>query len=182
MAHFRYRGITKGSESGAVLAIALLLMTALTLLAVGASQLTRTEGAAVGAVQKREAALQRAEAALACGERLLASTFTTIEACTSARCRVYSPLSIDASTRAEKWWRDHAWVYTEENAWVPASDRIDMADVAVFVIEELESLRDALTISPSGQQDGLVFYRLTAFSRGTESAVVLQSTVALRVP
>ena len=78
-------------DRGAALVTALLVLTVMTLLALGASQLRHAQGSASRTMQQRDVALQSAEAALRGAERLLVQADGFIGgSCTIPRCRVYA--------------------------------------------------------------------------------------------
>lgn len=175
------------AQRGAVLAVALLLLAILTLLALGASNLTRSQGIDALAVQQRDTAFQAAEATLVFAERLVTAPGSALDShCdATARCRVYRSGSVDPGALiSATWWRDHAWVYSEENKWLAATG--DTESVAArrgqFFVEELHTVRDSLAIAPDGSASRLVYYRVTARvgANGQPGTVLLQSTVARR--
>jgi type IV pilus assembly protein PilX len=170
---------------GAVLAIALVLLTVLSLLALGASQLTRTQGAAAVSIQNRAIAFQAAEGTLRSAERLLNDWLqdNAQTTCDTPPCRIYPRNSLgDLGRQPISWWNEYAWVYTEDRDWKPASDhpRPDALQ-ALFVIEQMEDVADSLAIVPSGPPSGRAYYRVTAIAPYNErNAVILQSTFSRR--
>lgn len=177
------------AQRGAVLAATLLLLMVLTLLALGASQATRTHERMAAAVQDRDLAFQSAEAMLRAAERLLDDPSLTLAPvpCALPRCRVYERaiLSDRTANLPVDWWSDHAWTYTETNTWVPAASNSDGDEVGhggQFFVEELEEVADSLTLSPSGPPPGRTYYRVTATARkdAQTAPVVLQSTFTRR--
>lgn len=174
---------THRSQRGAVLGVALLLLTVLTLLALGASQLRRSQETATHSIQQRAVALQAAEAALRGAERLLEShEVPAIGSCTVRRCRIYGHGQLqNVSRRSADWWEEHAWAYSPaDDEWIPAGPEHHGGR---FVIEELAFVPDALTIPSAGSPSGRLFYRITAMAQPDRSVspVVLQSIYARHV-
>ena len=172
-----------GAQRGAVLGVALLLLTVLTLLALGASQLRRTHETATRSLQQRALALQAAEAALRSAERLIdSSEISATTACITPRCRIYPRGQLQSIyRRTAEWWEQHAWEYTPETDWIPAAPA--HRTTARFVIEQLAFVPDSLTVESAGTAPGQMFYRITAIARldSGVAPVVLQSTYARRV-
>ena len=182
--HARLAGCQAGQQRGAVLGVALLLLTVLTLLALGASQLRRTQETATRSIQQRALAFQAAEAALRHAERLIdSSPMPTGASCDSQRCRIYRRGQLDnISRRTTDWWEQYAWAYSaSETRWIPANpqDRT----TARFVIEELAFVPDSLTVASTGTPAGQVFYRIVAIAHSDSGVapVVLQSTYSRHV-
>lgn len=174
---------TMRSQRGAVLGVALFLLTVLTLLALGASQLDRAHRTTSKSIQQRATSLQSAEAALRGAERLLDTDDGSTHApCDSQRCRIYMGAQLpDGNRRSAQWWDRYGWAYTAGNDWVPSSP--DRPAGARFVIEELDFVPDSLTVASDTAASGYIFYRITAMAQPdpTVTPIVLQSTYARRV-
>lgn len=171
------------AQRGAVLGVALFLLTVLTLLALGASQLDRTHRTASNSIQQRAASLQAAEAALRGAERLLDTDDGSATApCDSQRCRIYMSARLpDGNRRAVQWWDKYGWIYDAGNGWTPSSS--DRSADARFVIEELDFVPDSLTVVADAKVSGYAFYRITAMAQPDPAVtpIVLQTTYARRV-
>lgn len=170
------------SQRGAVLGVALFLLTVLTLLALGASQLGRTHRTTSNSIQQRALSLQAAEAALRGAERLLDTGDGSAHApCDSQRCRIYMSALPDGNRRSAQWWDRYGWTYAAGNDWTPSS--ADRPADARFVIEELDFVPDSLTVVSDTNASGYAFYRITAMAQPDPGVtpIVLQSTYARRV-
>lgn len=185
--HFR------NAQSGAVMVVSMLLLLVMTVLALGASQATRMQERMAGNARDQDLALQTAEAGLRAGERLVDDP-TLTEApwpCASGRCRVYElgVLNVDVAFQNESWWDANAWGYRAATTWNAAVTN-EIAAPALnmsrrdpqFFVEEIEEVRDALSIPPTGPAPSRMYYRITATGPGGSQTAqaVLQSTFARR--
>jgi type IV pilus assembly protein PilX len=176
-------------QQGAVLAASLLVLLAMTLFALAASQVTRNQAQVASNIQDRDAAFQAAEAALRAGERLIdAHGPEPASSCRSDRCQVYDATALGGrlAQRSAEWWQDHGWAYSTATEWIPASapQGADLAaeNAPLFVIEEFSEQPDSLAVSPDGASSRRTIYRVTsaAFDDSGKTSIVLQSTVARR--
>jgi type IV pilus assembly protein PilX len=178
-------------QSGAVLAVALLLLMALTVLALGASQATRGQERIAASLHRRDLAFQAAEATLRGAERLLVDSadFGALLTC-ATRCRIY-PRGLDpqAPYQSGNWWESNAWAYTSADEWIPARAPRQSGGsndpAGSFFVEFFDEVPDSLAIAPDGPPAGTIYVRVTAAAAagGSDSApVVLQSTLARRAP
>lgn len=171
--------------------VSLLLLLVMTVLALGASQMTRMQERMAGNARDYDLAFQSAEAALRTAERLIDDPALTSApfACSSGRCRVFE-LNIvpsDIAYRPTTWWDANAWSYASDNSWnsTPGTG-ISGSGLAhrdpQYVIEEVEEVPDSLTIPPTGPPPSRVYYRITAAAQGgtATAQVVLQGTFARR--
>jgi type IV pilus assembly protein PilX len=176
----------RSGQRGAVLAVALLMLAVLTLLALGASQATRTYERTAIALRDRDTAFQTAEATLRAAERLLASTnfVDAVPPCESERCQVYPRGAIgdDLLHKSVGWWKRYGWIYNSTGDWVAPMGSTTEQPGSQFVVEIIESVPDSMTIDPVGPVGKRTYYRVTAISRaGPSSApVVLQSIYSRR--
>jgi type IV pilus assembly protein PilX len=171
-------------QRGAVLAVSLALLLALTLLALATSRATRSQTDFAAAVRERDVAFQAAEAALRAGERLLRSTDPA--PCSLERCQIYGPDQLERGLplQSPEWRQRHAWAYAAGNEWIPWSAGVERDhpahEAAAFVIERSSDASDPIEASTAGSASPLVTYRITAagFTRSGRPAVILQSTFA----
>ena len=176
-------------QRGAVLAVSLALLLALTLLALATSRATRSQTDFAVSARERDIAFQAAEAALRAGERLLASTAPA--PCAAERCQIYGPNQLEGgpAMQSAAWRQRRAWAYTSGNEWIPWSESVERArkadEAAAFVIEDYFDAPDSLAVSPESQASSVTTYRITAaaYTRSGRPVVVLQSTFnRTRVP
>ena len=179
-------------ERGAVLIVSLLLLLIMTMLALSASQMTRSQERMAANTRDRDLALQSTEAGLRTGERLIEAQTSAPIPCSTPRCEVYvlNALGTDGAFEDGPWWDARAWRYAPTNTWSStapaAADAIRGAGMArtdpYVYIEEMEEVPDTLTIPPTGPPPSRIYYRVTAAGEGgTDTArVVLQSTFARR--
>lgn len=193
---------THDPQRGAVLVVSLLLLLVMTVLALTASTMTRTQERMAGGSRDHELAFQAAEAGLRAGERMIDDPTLSIAptACSAGRCQVYelNHLTGNAAYQSAQWWRDNSWTYsttgtwsTSENRGISGSGGMSHADPR-FYIEEVEEVPDTLTVPPTGPPPSRMFYRITAVGEGGAvtvdgdgnntgvAQVVLQSTYARR--
>ncbi len=167
---------------GAILVSSLLLLIIITVLALGASRVTRMQTAEPNRLQQGIFAFQAAEAALAAGERVVSEPDFNPPAlpCSSGRCRVYAAGSIDlsAARRSPAWWHEHGWRHVPERSSIQSEPEGELW----FVLEEVTQYgedRDEAAVHPLPRPD---HYRITAASlREGRIRVVLQSIV-VRAP
>lgn len=164
---------------GAILVSSLLLLVIITVLALGASRVTRTRAAVTISLQQGVLAFQAAEATLAAGERVVNEPdfMPPPVPCSQGRCRVYARGAVDlaAARRSVEWWREHGWGYAQE----PSGTRSDSAGETWFVLEKLAKYAEdpAPTVPSSVPEPD--YYRITAASLlEGRIKVVLQSVVA----
>ena len=164
--------------SGAILVSSLLLLVIMTVLALGASRVTRMQTAEPNRLQQGIVAFQAAEAALAAGERVVSEPDFAPPAlpCSSGRCRVYAAGSIDlsAARRSPAWWDEHGWRHVPERSSIQSQSEGELW----FVLEELTQRREDMgeaAVHPVPRPD---HYRITAANlREGRIRVVLQSVV-----
>ena len=174
-------------EKGAVLAASLLLLLAMTVLALTASQATRTQSEVATGLRDRDVAFEAAESALRAGERVARTMADDATACQVGRCRVYEAGALDVrmAARSSEWWRAHGWPHTPP-ASTPGSNEVTAKErspaTPYYVIEEHAETHDSLAVHPSGPPPSRVTYRVTAVvaNEAGDAAVALQSTTALR--
>jgi type IV pilus assembly protein PilX len=174
-------------EKGAVLAASLMLLLAMTVLALAASEATRTQSEVATGLRDRDVAFESAEGALRAGERVARTMADDTTACQVGRCRVYEAGSLDdrLTARSSEWWRTHGWPHTPP-ASTSGSNEVTAKQrspaTPYYAIEEHAETHDSLAVSPSGPPPGRMTYRVTAVvaNEAGDAAVVLQSTTALR--
>ncbi|MBB6091839.1 type IV pilus assembly protein PilX [Povalibacter uvarum] len=164
---------SQSKQQGAVLAVSMVVLLALTLFALGASQASRSHERMATGLQIRDVAFQTAEAALRAGERSLQAASA---ACAQQRCSIYARGALPPSPPYESadWWKRHGWRYTADDTEAPVME-------AYFVVEEIDDVGDSLALSPGGIDATSTYYRVTAMARPDDSApIVVQSTFAQR--
>jgi Tfp pilus assembly protein PilX len=152
----------------------------MTLLALAASHVTKTQTRVATASQEQDQAFQHAEAALRAGEQVVLSlSSANARPCETAPCRIYPPGALaqaDIANADLSWWEHH----TERLA---AKDAVTtQASKGRFVIEKIDEVRDSLAIDPDGQAAATHYFRVSAVGMSDSGSprVVLQSVVALR--
>ena len=179
-------------QRGAVMVVSLLLLLIMTILALSASQTTRSQERMAGNARDHDLALQSAEAGVRGGERWIKALTTAPSPCATGKCDVYElgvPENDKSQTkpviyRDQSWWDGVTQKYTASSA-IKGTEGTDAGMAKAepqFLIEEFETVPDALSVPPTGPPPAKVHYRIT--SRGVggsdNSAVVIQSTWARR--
>lgn len=165
--------IASPRATGAILVSSLVLLVIITVLALGASRITRMQTAEPNRIQQGILAFQAAEAALAAGERVVKAPDFASPAvpCMQGRCRIYAPGVIDlaAARRSAAWWREHGWRHAPAESGIQSDSTGEMW----FVLEELAQDSDNVTRAARSH------YRITAATlRDGRIRVVLQSVIA----
>lgn len=181
-------------QRGAVLIVSLLLLLVVTILALGASQSTRLQERMAGSQRNFDLAFQSAEAGLRAGERWL-DRDSLVDApppgivpgnpvyernfLTDAYANKLS--FEDQVVASDAWWETVAQPYTGGATEAISGDGLALQDPQ-FYIEQVEEVRDALSMRNDGPQPSRIFYRVVARGKGgTENAnVVLHSTYVRR--
>jgi type IV pilus assembly protein PilX len=184
-----------GQQSGAVLIVSMLLLLVVTVLALGASQSTRLQERMAGSQRNYDLAFQAAEAGVRAGERMVDPTMMQAPplACaqiTNPPCSVYERGFLndifsyeEQAYQPRSWWTSVAQRYAVKDKLISgeAGDGLARQDPQ-FYIEELEEVRDALSVPPTGPAPSRVYYRIISRGEGgTEnSQVVIHSTYVRR--
>jgi type IV pilus assembly protein PilX len=178
-------------QRGAVLVVSLLMLLVITILALGAGQSTRLQERMVSSQRDYDLALQSAEAGLRAGERRVDSFTAAPLSCLTLNdtvCQVYELGALNSSVTYEdqafqpdEWWTANAIPYDEGASDVMSGDGLSRADPDYY-IEEVEEVRDTLSIPPTGAPPSRIFYRVVARGKGgSENAQsVLHSTIVRR--
>lgn len=178
------------AQRGAILVVSMLVLTVMTLLALGASQTLRMQERMATTLRDRDSAFQAAEAALRAGERVVGDPALTSPPtrCNSGRCRIYerNTLGVSVATQSTDWWNERAWSYAgADSPSIGSPSQVDpIQQQPRYLIEEFAEITDALTISPQGPPPSRMHYRITAMgqTRADTAQVILQSTYARRFP
>ena len=188
----RAKNSQRSQQRGAVLVVSLLLLLVMTVLALGASRLTRMQERMAGNARDHDLAFQSAEAGLRAGERLVDDpTLTAAPApCSSGRCQVYELgyLTGNFAYQTTTWWDDNSWRYINTETGTRrcrtrSASGSGMAHTDPrFFVEELQEVPDTLKVPPTGPAPSRMYYRITSAGEGgtDTSQVVLQSTFARR--
>ena len=165
-------------QTGATLAITLILLFLVTLLGISSLQVTHLEEKMSSNLQDKELSFNAAESALSAGEAWIISQ-TTIpyeqSSCTSFPCVHSEYQNVDFSTQTSSWWTTNSATYSNTLTNINTPPR--------YIIEFLTFVPDTPEVGNSTQKSkGVYYYQVTA--RGTGSSdnavTILQSTVARR--
>lgn len=175
-------------QRGAVLIVSMILLLVMTVLALGASQITRSDQRMAASTRNHDLAFQAAEAGLRAGERNVDAFVSAPTTCGGPPCTVYAAGSLTAVlnlTYEDQAFRDRAW-WTANAVTYAGADTISGEGMAAqepqYYIEEIEEVQDTLSITPTGPPPSRIYYRITSRAEGGSNAalVVLQSTFARR--
>lgn len=159
------------------LAVALLLLTLLTILALSASQVTKLEEHMAGNARDIDIAFQAAEAGVRNAEDYIASLPPgDPPLCSSAPCKIFQlgVLPSDMGATNDTWWTTHGWEYG-----TTAKEMTTAVSDPYYVIEQTAYVPDSLNAGepPSGRY----FFRTVSAAKGaTNTAVVILETVYTR--
>lgn len=156
------------SQSGAALAISLIMLLLLTIIGVTAMQSTTLQERMAGNSRERSIAFQVAETALRDGEMALEASIlgTFVSTSSSSTNGLYRE---NASA-------DEAWYLSKTS--VPASSAAGTFDDSSFVIEQLSAVPGSGGSLEAGVPGLAQYYRVTARGQGTAgtAVILLQST------
>ena len=189
----RAKNSQRSQQRGAVLVVSLLLLLVMTVLALGASRVTRMQERMAGNARDHDLAFQSAEAGLRAGERLVDNPALTAAPapCSSGRCQVYELgyLTGNFAYQTTTWWDNNSWRYINTETWnTTQQNQIGQSGSGMahtdprFFVEELQEVPDTLKVPPTGPAPSRMYYRITSAGEGgtDTSQVVLQSTFARR--
>lgn len=165
-------------QSGATLAIALILLFMVTLLGISTIQTTQMQEKMSANMQDKEISFMAAESALAAGEAwiiALTTLPTPVASCQSFPCVMEKIDNSDFVSATDTWWQANSAEYANTLSNVNKKPR--------YVIEFIQFVPDSPVIGQSsGTIPGVYYYQVTAKGTGStdEAETVLQSTVARR--
>lgn len=168
---------TLQQQSGAVLAVSLILLLLLTLIGVTSTQVTGLEEKMAGNMRDRNLAFQAAESALRVGEVAAAAAGTL--SCPGANPPGFfrpRDLNCDGTIETADIWNSMNW-NTQSNSYVGTS----LAELSAnprYIVEYMGLICVSVT-SPCPIADSRRTYRITARAVGgtTDAVVILQSTI-----
>jgi type IV pilus assembly protein PilX len=173
----------KGRQSGAVLAVSLLLLLVLSILAVSMSQTARMQERMAGNVRDSDVAFQAAEAGLRGGEDFIDSSPTAPITCATpisqADCDVYEPGALETTDLRTD---DTFWSASSYEYGVDGTDEIASAhEDPKYVVEFIEDIPDDDQLPPV-ITTRRYFYRVTSRAEGASptAKAVIESTFAER--
>ncbi|RUQ89034.1 pilus assembly PilX family protein [Legionella septentrionalis] len=165
-------------QSGATLAITLILLFLVTLLGITAMQVTHMQEKMSANLQDKELSFNAAESALAAGEAWILgltrqpSVQTT---CSLFPCVQENYQDIIFKDQSVSWWQENSAAY--------ASPLDNIATPPRYFIEFLQFVPDSPTVgSSSAKSTGTFYYQITTRGTGASdnSVSILQSTVGRR--
>jgi len=171
-----YKTRFKNYQSGATLAIALILLFVTTIVGVSTVQVANMQERMSHNTQDKMVAFEAAESALLAGEAWLLNLSQyplPSSSCSPHPCVLLLDPSLNISIQTASWWQQNSASYSGSFSSISASPRYRIAFLR-FVPDSPE----LGTNSP----EGVYYYQVTAFATGhTTSAVsLLQTTVARR--
>lgn len=166
--HFQF------SQSGATLAVSLLMLLVITVIGVSSIQVANLEEKMSANTQDKTASFEAAESALKGGENWLMnlmSELIPVSTC-SSHCIDVLDASLDVTAQSANWWEANSTQYTNVMHQVKTPPR--------YRIEFLRFVPDSPELGQSNSA-GVYYYQITAYGSGnTDSAVTLLQTVAAR--
>ena len=170
--------IIRQSQSGATLAITLIILFIITLLGVSTIQVTQLQEKMSANLQDKELSFNAAETALAAGEAWILSLTSQPASnalCTAYPCVISAYQNLDLSSQNASWWAANSTQYSSTLDNVTSPPR--------YIVEFLQFIPDTPEVgSSAAQTTGTYYYQIT--SRGTgstnDSVSILQTTMARR--
>ena len=165
-------------QSGATLAISLILLFLVTLLGVSTIQTTQLQEKMSANLQDKEVSFLAAESALAAGEGWvldLTSHPTPVTSCQSQPCAITKMDNIDYAAATDSWWQANSAEYATTLSNVTTRPR--------YLIEFVQFVPESPVIGQTaGSILGVYYYQITAIGTGStdEAETILQTTVARR--
>ncbi len=165
-------------QSGATLAITLILLFLVTLLGVSTIQTTQLQEKMTANFQDKKLSFMATESALASGEAWvlgLSSKPSPVTQCQSFPCVMEKVDNSNFGNETDAWWLANSAEY--------ATTLTSVATKPRYLIEFLQFVPDTPVIGQSsGSVPGVYYYQITAKGTGStdDAKTILQSTIARR--
>lgn len=154
-------------QTGAVMAISLVMLLLLTLIGVTGTQVTSLEERMAGNSRDRNIAFQAAESGLRAGEDWISNqVLRPLSNSNPGVTQVWTLDSPASDPTAHLWWKERDYSWWTSNANQISSTINEVSTNPYYVVEQVEFKRDSLTMGMMSDSQGRVFYRVTAQGTG----------------
>ncbi len=170
------------AQSGAVLAISLIMLLLLTLIGVTGTQVTTMEERMAGNTRDQNIAFQATETSLREAESWIAvQSPRPLTSSSPSSSQVWS-LNSPASAGTETWWQERDVSWWSNNAVQATAALNNVTTNPYYIIEQQYFDKDSLTVGMGSDSSGRVLYRVTARGTGGNDTtrILLQSTYSKR--
>lgn len=169
----------RASQQGAILIVALIFLTVLTLMAVSAMDTSIVEERMAGNMQDLNQAFQAAEVALEDAEGWLSNQINLPATSSDGTTTVWTEDGPDPDADGISWWNERDTTWWENNA-ESSAGLAEVAAQPMYIIEDYHTtiVGESLGMGTGDLESRRVIHRVTALGfGGSESAqVMLQST------
>jgi type IV pilus assembly protein PilX len=163
------------TQRGTVLVVSLLLLTVMTILALGASQATRLQERMAGNARDQDVAFQAAEAGLRAGERYIGDPVLTDAPipCATAGCQLFENGAMTTSVNLtytdqayapRTWWETNLQRYSTTPTISSSSQTGLSASEPLYYVELVDEIPDSLALG--AVVPSVAYYRITARGEG----------------